>query len=130
MNADSLKQNIIMINNEYVFLSYHLGWMNRRRFGLQKGGSQEHISLIHFFRRFHRLTTLIIHHPSHFHSRLKNLPFLQNLPSHRTAFFFFFFFRTDSTDSSDYLPILLTLSISVLLLLPFFPFSCWFLVVD
>jgi len=30
----------------YVLLSCHLGRMNRRRFGLQKGGSQEHISLI------------------------------------------------------------------------------------
>ena len=27
-------------------LSCHFGWMNRRRFSLQKGGSQEHISLI------------------------------------------------------------------------------------
>ena len=31
---------------KYVFLSCHLGWMNRRRFCLQKGGNQEHISLI------------------------------------------------------------------------------------
>jgi len=28
------------------FLSCHLGWMNRRRYCLQKGGSQEHISLL------------------------------------------------------------------------------------
>ena len=26
------------------FLAATFGWMNRRRFGLQKGGSQEHIS--------------------------------------------------------------------------------------
>jgi len=31
---------------KYVLLSCHLGWMNRRRFCLQKGGSQEHIALI------------------------------------------------------------------------------------
>jgi len=31
---------------QYVLLSCHLGWMNRRRFCLQKGGSQEHICLI------------------------------------------------------------------------------------
>ena len=35
VNANLLKRNIIVI-----------GWMNRRRFCLQKGGSQEHISLI------------------------------------------------------------------------------------
>ena len=29
-----------------MFFTCHLGWMNRRRFCLQKGGSQEHISLI------------------------------------------------------------------------------------
>ena len=34
------------ITTKYVLLSCHLGWMNRRRFCLQKGGSQEHISLI------------------------------------------------------------------------------------
>ena len=28
------------------FLAATLGWMNRRRFCLKKGGSQEHISLI------------------------------------------------------------------------------------
>ena len=30
----------------FYVLSRHLGWRNRRRFGLQKGGSQEHMSLI------------------------------------------------------------------------------------
>ena len=44
--------------------------------------------------RFHRLTTLIIHHPLQFHSRLKT---------------FLFFFRADSTDSPDCLPIVLRL---------------------
>jgi len=45
VNASSLKQNIIVLK-KYVLLSYHFGLMNRRRFCLQKGGSQEHISLI------------------------------------------------------------------------------------
>ena len=31
-------------SEKYVLLSCHLAWMNRRRFCLQKGGSQEHIS--------------------------------------------------------------------------------------
>jgi len=43
-NENLLKQNIIAIK-KYVLLSCHLGWMNRRRFCLQKGGRQEHISL-------------------------------------------------------------------------------------
>jgi len=34
-----VKQNIIVIKEIYVLLSCHLGWMNRRRFCLQKGGS-------------------------------------------------------------------------------------------
>ena len=41
VNANALKQNIIVIK-EICLLSCHLGWMNRRRFCLQKGGSQEH----------------------------------------------------------------------------------------
>ena len=41
------------------FLSYHLGWMNRR-FCLQKGGSQEHISLINMF-RFNDLAFTVQH---------------------------------------------------------------------
>jgi len=47
VNENSLKQNIIVIKEigAYVLLSCHLGWMNRRRFCLQKRGSQEHISL-------------------------------------------------------------------------------------
>ena len=43
----------------------------------------------------------------HFHSRLKTFPFLQILPTAG----FFFFFRTDSTDSLDCLPILLSISV-------------------
>jgi len=45
VNANSLKRNIIVIKKYFLF-SCHLGWMNRRRFCLLKGGSQEHISLI------------------------------------------------------------------------------------
>ena len=52
VNANSLKQNIIVIK-EICFLSCHLGWMNRRRFCLQKGGNQEHISLITIMFCFH-----------------------------------------------------------------------------
>ena len=53
LNANSLKQNIIVIK-KYNLLSCHLGWMNSRRFCLQKGDSQEHISLITimFFNEF------------------------------------------------------------------------------
>jgi len=40
-----------------------------------------------------------------FHSTLRNFPFLQILP----AAAFLFFFRTDSTDSPDCLPILLSI---------------------
>ena len=43
VNANSLKQNTVVIKQ--ICFSY-LGLMNRRRFCLQKGGSQEHISLI------------------------------------------------------------------------------------
>ena len=55
----------------------------------------------YFSHWFHRLTTLIIHHPLFLYSRLKTLPFLQIL---FTVAFFFFFLRTDSTDSLDCLP--------------------------
>jgi len=34
----------------------------------------------HFFYRFHLLTTLIIHHPSLFHSRLKTFLFYKSFP--------------------------------------------------
>ena len=44
VNANSLKQNIVI---KYVLLSCHLGLMNRRRFCLQQGGSQEHICEFH-----------------------------------------------------------------------------------
>ena len=40
VNANSLKQKIIVIK-KYVLLSCHLGWVNKRRFYLQKGGSQQ-----------------------------------------------------------------------------------------
>jgi len=54
--ANSLKQNIIVIKEigAYVLLSCHFGWKNRRRFCLQKGGSQEHISLITIMFCFNR----------------------------------------------------------------------------
>jgi len=45
VNANSLKQNIIVIK-EICSFSCHLSWMNRRRFCVQKGGSEEYISLI------------------------------------------------------------------------------------
>jgi len=51
----SLKQNITVIK-EICFLSCHLGWMNRRRFCLQKSGSQEHISLITIMFCFNEFT--------------------------------------------------------------------------
>ena len=44
VNANSLKQNIIVIKEVCSSYSCHLGWMNKWRFCLQKGGSQEHIS--------------------------------------------------------------------------------------
>jgi len=45
--------------------------------------------------------------PSLLHSRLKNFPFLHILPTVA----FLFFFRTDSMDSPDCLPILLSISV-------------------
>ena len=56
--------------------------------------------------QFHRLTTLIIHHPITLSFQAYNLPSLQIL--HTVAFLFFS--RTDSTDSPDCLRVLLMLS--------------------
>ena len=57
--------------------------------------------------RFHRLTTLIIHHPFTLSLQAQNFPFLQILPT----IAYLFFSWTDSTDSPDCLPILLSISV-------------------
>jgi len=52
-----------------------------------------------------------------------NLPFLQIIPTVA----FLFFFRTDSMDSPDCLPTLLSISVYYFLVFYVFPlFSCWF----
>ena len=63
------------------------------------------------------LTTLIIHHPSLFHSRLIP-PFSAN-PSHRSLPFFS---RTGFTDSLDCLPILLYTAVFYVVVFSCFPF--------
>ena len=60
----------------------------------------------HFSHRFHRLTTLIIHHPVTLSFQASNLSFQQILS---TAFLFFL--RTDSTVSPDCLTVLLSVSV-------------------
>ena len=61
----------------------------------------------HFLHRFHRLTTLITHHPFSLSFQAKNIPFLQVLP----IVAFLFFFRSDSMDSLNCLLILLSMSV-------------------
>ena len=60
----------------------------------------------HFFHRFHRLTTLIIHHLRSFIPDLK--PLFSANPSHCSLLFFF---TTDPTDSPDCFLILLSISV-------------------
>ena len=72
----------------------------------------------HFLRRFHRLTTFTIHHPVTPSFQAQNLHFLQILPSVA----FVFVFKTNSTDSPDCLPILLSISVFYYLVFSFFSF--------
>ena len=51
-----------------------------------------------------------IHHPFTLSFQAENLPFLQILPTVA----YLFFFRTDSTDSADCLPVLLSISVFTL----------------
>jgi len=73
----------------------------------------------YYYYYYHSIT------PSLFHSRLKNPPILQILPTVA----FLFFFRTDYMDSTDCLLILL--GTSVFYVFSCFPlFSCWFHAID
>jgi len=79
----------------------------------------------HFFHRFHRLTTLIIRHPSVFYSVLKKTSFSAN-PSHRSLIFLLrdllYGFPVQFTDTFEH--------IRFCFLVRFPLFSFWFRAVD
>jgi len=75
--------------------------------GFSPSITQQSLQFWLIYEWFHRLTSLIIHHS--FIPGLK--PSFSANPSHRSHLLSFFFFRTDSTDSPDFIPILLSVSV-------------------
>ena len=65
------------------------------------------------------LLLLVFHYPSLFHSRLKTFLLGKSCPSYS----FLFFSKTDSMESQDCLPILLSISVFSFLVFLFFHFS-------